>query len=76
MFSIFADDIVWAEVPIVAWLFVGTVIMLVTVWRFGWDGAQRRLSNRRVLWGVSLVVAVASSAGLHIVSGQPLPQYL
>lgn len=76
MFSIFADDIVWAEVPIVAWLVVSLVIVLATVWRSGWDGAQRRLSRRRVLWGVSLAVAVCASVALHAVSGQPIPLYL
>lgn len=76
MLPIFAADIVWAEVPIVTWLFVGIVIMLVTVWRFGRSEAQRRFSRHRVLWGVSLAAAVPIATGLHIVSGQPLPRYL
>jgi hypothetical protein len=75
-FPFLADDVVWAEVPIIGWIVGVTSIMLILYARFGWLRTHAILSKRRKLLGGTLAIAVALAAVLHITSGQPVPGYL
>ncbi len=68
-------SVMTADLPLIAWVFLGAAIVLSMVWRFGWDGARSRLTKRRALCGGSLVLALVATATLHL-SGWPMPHYL
>jgi hypothetical protein len=57
-FSFLADDIVWAEVPLILWIVAGVLTMLVSVLRFGWGRGRDVLVKYRGFWAVSLVIAL------------------
>jgi hypothetical protein len=75
-FPFLADDIVWAEVPVICWIVGATAVMLVLHARFGWIRTHAIISKRRVLLGATLAIAVILAAVLHVLSGQPVPHYL
>lgn len=71
-----AHNIVWAEIPIIGWVFASIIVMLIVVVRFGWSRGRDVLVRYRLFWGGSFVMVLIMTAVIALSSGEQLPRYL